>query len=886
MEFVGCCITNPCGAGCNASDLLPAQMISGFGTVPDEECSDGFFYTCAMNIVQFWGCCRVNPCASEGCPGPYLAQAFLSGNPELAADFIAMNDTIETAKSRRLELAQSGTHNGLQGNPPNGVGFLPPQPTGGSTGTDSSMGAGSSTNLAALLGGILGAVVILVCAIALYLFARRRRRRHGKVPTLKVATEHKRPETLGIFWRAPTLIVFSFLVGLILAIGHHLLYASLDGQIASDGRYNIAGWNVSRQQLATSGGTALAFLVKAALVFCVSTAYAQILWRALTRAEYPIESLDNMFAALQDLVAAASTFKIYRVPLLSILTTISWLLPIASIIAPAALTVTFDRVPTPPVKMLSVPLPAFESFSFASWRTTASVQSPQQSISVSGIQYQSPNQEVLRVANAAAAGGTILSISPPAANASWSVSFDGPTLHCEALTEHSSLKQNLQQTLNGTLGPDVSNSTCLDAESMFTYLAWQQNGTDAVQAFDAGELRIDNIVMGDLFVAILPSAAQPIIQNERCVHGMQPFSDQGMDTFFENATILQCSFGKSLYRLAFDYVGTTGQHINITMTTREKRLEPPVTDLLQAAVSSQDHFALQPLTNESPAFPSNSTTTSDIDGEILGQWSYEAVAAAFKSILLGGIGRGSLDAATLTTRSGNSSTTRYYRSSVYSSSLSQAKELAALAPGPPSAYGLTAKMRNSRGYAEAWSMLPRQDNSTGKQNLKAVLEELFRNITVSMLSSDLLQSNGSKPLTSQQVAVTFNNYANLFVYSPGKLWLAYGIALGSALICAIIGLLAIFSTGASYTTSFSTILRVVRQARLATDVAQEDKPGKDPLPAELAKTSFRMRPGADDTMPSSSKGEYSKVAQVVDGEVGSDSSSDLRAEMTHDRVTD
>ena len=56
-----------------------------------------------------------------------------------------------------------------------------------------------------------------------------------------------------------------------------------------------------------------------------------------------------------------------------------------------------------------------------------------------------------------------------------------------------------------------------------------------------------------------------------------------------------------------------------------------------------------------------------------------------------------------------------------------------------------------------------------------------------------------------------------------------------ATIVAVAGVFAILQNGASYSSNFSTIVRVGRTAKLSVDVADQDGSGCDPLPTYLEK---------------------------------------------------
>lgn len=84
------------------------------------------------------------------------------------------------------------------------------------------------------------------------------------------------------------------------------------------------------------------------------------------------------------------------------------------------------------------------------------------------------------------------------------------------------------------------------------------------------------------------------------------------------------------------------------------------------------------------------------------------------------------------------------------------------------------------------------------------------------------------------VNVTLHNVQNVYVCSPGRLWLAYGITIFFAGVVSMIGLWALLDTGVSYSSDFSSVFRIGRGASIDVKADQEDMNGKDPLPKYLA----------------------------------------------------
>jgi hypothetical protein len=87
---------------------------------------------------------------------------------------------------------------------------------------------------------------------------------------------------------------------------------------------------------------------------------------------------------------------------------------------------------------------------------------------------------------------------------------------------------------------------------------------------------------------------------------------------------------------------------------------------------------------------------------------------------------------------------------------------------------------------------------------------------------------------SNKVPVDIYHSFNIYVYSPGDLWLAYGIAAAATFTCMVIGMYAMLQNGGGYQTVFSTFLRVTRDEDLLKLIDHTDS-GAEPLPKDLAK---------------------------------------------------
>jgi hypothetical protein len=100
------------------------------------------------------------------------------------------------------------------------------------------------------------------------------------------------------------------------------------------------------------------------------------------------------------------------------------------------------------------------------------------------------------------------------------------------------------------------------------------------------------------------------------------------------------------------------------------------------------------------------------------------------------------------------------------------------------------------------------------QSLDAAIEELFRNMTLSLFSDSRFVRDVQDP-----VDVTISYTRNFYSYNKKNLIVSYGVALSLALLASIAGCIAIFLNCASYTQKFSTMMKTTTS--LAQVVAEK-----------------------------------------------------------------
>jgi hypothetical protein len=128
---------------------------------------------------------------------------------------------------------------------------------------------------------------------------------------------------------------------------------------------------------------------------------------------------------------------------------------------------------------------------------------------------------------------------------------------------------------------------------------------------------------------------------------------------------------------------------------------------------------------------------------------------------------------------------------------------------------------------------------TSLPTLASAIEQLVQNMTLALFAEPALLTTTSNLTAS----VTTSTFSNIYAYNAMRLLAAYSIALGLAFIAVLVGGWTIFTTGASYSNSFSTIVRVAQDEELSALIEKRDRGGEDPLPGYIGTTVFRAQVG-------------------------------------------
>ncbi|KAK5744824.1 hypothetical protein LTR17_001901 [Elasticomyces elasticus] len=457
-------------------------------------------------------------------------------------------------------------------------------------------------------------------------------------------------------------------------------------------------------------------------------------------------------------------------------------------------------------------------------------------------QYSGPSSAVQRVVAATAAQAAILPIAAPNSNSTWVNRFMGPGLFCESVnasTRHDFEENIAEQILNSCDTPQgYITWSPAEAEALInsSYLPYvkQADGDGSYTFNDVPWISLSGSSNQTLYMVAAPGLMEvtvdpslpdvPISKACKLIGWDLDKPGQGPEGVWRNATfaervsalfsgtetMLQCHLYNTSYTATFTYVNGA-QDVGVSTDPMNGPLGLEVGDFGSDADVS----------NCTLTSPDRNCTLLSYKLDIL---SYQAVFDAFRSLLRG-------------TVSTSQDLTLHFDSNIMMTALPEVAELSFLSnassfidtPLPPLQTAintwpgsLVRGLSNGRGTHSTLSLLQ-------------ALEDLFQNVTISLMSEAQLQANETSAFAPPLTDVTFfESNIQVYSYDSVKLWAAYGCAIGVSALAVLLGFWTVFDSGAVYSDNFSTLLRVTREVEMSVDIALADRDGKDPLPGYLA----------------------------------------------------
>ena len=214
----------------------------------------------------------------------------------------------------------------------------------------------------------------------------------------------------GISWLGePIQLPLFTLLGIGLALAHHLIYRALDGKIVGDSEIG--------QQAVKQVGNVFVFLVLASLKVAIDESYNQYMWYTIRRKSFAIDTLDKLFTLPVRITSIFSLRLWGGAKIAAVLGLLSWLLFLGGL-TPAA---TLDIVPALQNSTSNhlVPVPDYNTSSW--WQIQTINTNPT----------IDPTAMHLKTAVSTAFQGAVIPPPAPSSNSSFSVQFYGPSVTCE-----------------------------------------------------------------------------------------------------------------------------------------------------------------------------------------------------------------------------------------------------------------------------------------------------------------------------------------------------------------------------------------------------------------------------------------------------------------------
>jgi len=393
--------------------------------------------------------------------------------------------------------------------------------------------------------------------------------------------------------------------------------------------------------------------------------------------------------------------------------------------------------------------------------------------------YRGPSEAVNSIANTVAAQGQLLTVSPPARNASWAIRFNAPAISCNNASSElvASISASIAGYINASLTAYASGdrgSSHIDAP---IYAAWtppMHSGFSSLIASDTNSIipfvdgaatqnlsqasyNYEQYDLGDstpLFVALVPgilnfNSEQGTIIAFDTTYGSVPQAGdlRSMADIYNlyvlpNLTILQCNAFNATYDVNFD--STDGIQSVRRMTTSSSLFRTVGRAYTSSFVPGNTAYpsckGFHNTSNNGP-FPIDSGNTPEsyvdavcsFDSSTLSAFSYQAILDSFNSIVRGTIVRDVVSspwtAQTVVDRSVLSRSPEL--ASIIGASLHQNGDWA---PGMGS---LQDELLNQ--FPEHPGYYTKSSDTSPALPLADALEELFQNITISLASSEALQ---------------------------------------------------------------------------------------------------------------------------------------------------
>lgn len=376
--------------------------------------------------------------------------------------------------------------------------------------------------------------------------------------------------------------------------------------------------------------------------------------------------------------------------------------------------------------------------------------------------YLGPRSILTRLALATAATGEILRLTPPATNATYVQTFFGPYVQCVDAN---------QSIVDAIDAANVRRKAAIDpsvkelSNDYFAFVPALSNLNDTTLHVPIQVANLSN-VNGPLYASNQLWLTFPGYDLNQLNFNVSQVA---------NPTYLTCELHNASY------------HVNFTWTNGVQFLDVLDIDVL----------------DETPYLTDPSFSALD---EV--NMAYSAFMWALNNQLVGTMGF-------YQEVSQNDTNIQIIANRTYSAIATNLDQTSLLGTSNLNSYFIKNHFLSSKNASQPFSPQRIQDMVlAGNRTLDVLIPELSSNITLSLISQPLLSA-------PQLTNVTTTSPANIYVYQPKRVFIAYGVAIFFALVANVLGIWAYLSNGVSHDNSFWSIVTTTRDIHLSKLNAHE-----------------------------------------------------------------
>jgi hypothetical protein len=445
-------------------------------------------------------------------------------------------------------------------------------------------------------------------------------------------------------------------------------------------------------------------------------------------------------AAMSSIICLVCPFAMARSPSILIMYRF---VPIASTITPSTISVVVAAPQPLPVSHMHVPQADFKSLKMVSPGNFMGY-SGRPNSSTEQMFYDGASRMTQRIAKTTAALGSILAIPAPGINASYGMNFQGPYLKCDNM--NSTFLYEVQKSILINYG---NKSNC---EEYYNFLSWTASrghmdmNYSVIQpvpfdnyspyAMNLGSLGpmlrtplVENNDTATIYFAIMPQ-----MHHEGTAKCPARESTEGFNnafSMFNGSTFLQCELWNTTYHAKFDF---TGGEQKVELDFPKLNESTPVPTLYASLINTGWATNGSPDPKDVYAYSGCNTVGAGrysfkdcvVDPYVLEKLSFQSVMDSFGSLLVGGARQGDGYEVVSTVES----------TSILTTSLMSSREMGFLS-------GASSWRNNSMyvpfRFTDLFGTLVPDDIRITNISFKDNVEQLFQNITVSLMSNEMFQ---------------------------------------------------------------------------------------------------------------------------------------------------